>query len=146
LSALFAFGAVALVTLILAGFATGAVGSYRPQPPALALALNDLTFALLALSGIPTAVCLGAYATLVLRSRLLPAWTAWIAVVGSAAHVVIAGSFFERSGFFSLEGDVIIWVPGTFFGWILATSLVLLRDAYEPRRAERSRARRASIP
>jgi hypothetical protein len=127
LSTAFAFGAVALVALILAGFTPAAVGAYRPQQPAMAQALNDLTFGLLALSGIPTAVCLGAYAALVLRNRSLPAWTGWLAVVGATAHVLIVASFFERTGFLSLEGDVIIWVPGTLFAWILATSVVLLR-------------------
>jgi hypothetical protein len=131
LSVAFAFGAVALVALILAGFVPVAVGAYRPQPPALAQALNDLTFGLLALSGIPTALCLGAYAALVLRNRLLPAWTGWLAVAGAVAHVLIVASFVERSGFLSLEGDVIIWVPGTFFAWILATSVVLLRTRPE---------------
>lgn len=59
LSAVFAFGAVALAVLILAAFVPGGVLSYRPQAAAIARPLRDLTFGLLALSGIPTAVCLG---------------------------------------------------------------------------------------
>jgi transcriptional regulator with XRE-family HTH domain len=59
LSAVFAFGAIALTGLILAAFATAGVMSYGPHQPALAVTLSDVTFALLALSGIPTAVCLG---------------------------------------------------------------------------------------
>jgi hypothetical protein len=113
--------------LILAGFVPATVGAYRPQDPAMALALRDLTFGLLALSGLPTAVCLGAYAALVWRHRPLPAWTAWLAVVGAVAHVVIAASFLGRSGVLSLEGEVIVFIPATFFAWILAASAVLLR-------------------
>jgi hypothetical protein len=127
LSASFAFGAVVLVALILAAFVPGALSVYRPPDPDTAGLLFDMTFGLLALSGIPTAVCLGAYAALVFRGAPLARWTAWLAIVGAAAHVVITGSFFPRTGFFSLEGDVIVWVPATFFAWILATSVALLR-------------------
>jgi hypothetical protein len=127
LSAAFAFGALALAVLILAAFATAGVMSYRPQQPAFAVSLTDMTFGLLALSGIPTAVCLGAYAALVLRHGCLPAWTGWLAVVGAVAHVVIAASFMSHGSVLALEGVVIVAVPATFFAWILATSVVLLR-------------------
>jgi hypothetical protein len=86
-----------------------------------------MTFGLLALSGIPTAVCLGAYAAIVLRSRCLPAWTAWLALLSVDAHLLIAASFVSHGSFLSLESSVIVWVPATFFAWILATSAVLLR-------------------
>jgi len=33
----------------------------------------------------------------------------------------------SHGGFLSLEGSVIVWVPATFFAWILATSVVMLR-------------------
>jgi hypothetical protein len=127
LSATFAFGAVVLVGLILAAFVTAGVGAYRPQDPPVAQALYDLTFGLLALSGIPTAVCLGAFAGLVFQGGWLPRWTAWLGVVGALAHVLIAASFVGTTGFLSLEGEVIIVVPATFFAWIVATSAVLLR-------------------
>ena len=129
LSAVFAFGAIALTGLILAAFAIAGVMSYGPQQPAFAATLSDLTFALLALSGIPTAVCLAAYATLVLRHGCLPAWTAWLAFLAVDAHLLIAASFMSHGSFLSLEGMVIVAVPATFFAWILATSLVLWRAA-----------------
>ena len=127
LSAVFAFSAIALAVLILAGFVPVAVSAYRPQQPALAGMLGDLTFGLLAFSGIPTAVCLGAYAALVLRHRCLATWTGWLAVLAALAHVFIAASFMSHGGFLSLEGSVIVWVPATFFAWIFAASVVLLR-------------------
>ena len=126
LSAIFAFGAISLAVLIFAAFATGGVLNYRPWEPAVAASLADLTFGLLALSGIPTAVCLGAYAALVLRYRCLPAWTGWLAVLGAIAHVFIGASFMSHGAFLSVEGSVIVWVPGTFFAWILAASVALL--------------------
>jgi hypothetical protein len=127
LTAVFVFGAVALAVLIFAAFAFADVASYSPQQPAFAAALSNITFALLALSGIPTAVCLGAYAALVLRHGCLPAWTAWLALLGVDAHLVIAASFFSHGSFISLEGSVILWAPATFFAWILAVGVVLWR-------------------
>jgi hypothetical protein len=143
LSTAFAFGAIVLVALILAAFVTASVGAYRPQEPPVAQALYDVTFGLLALSGIPTAVCLGAYAGLSFQGRRLPAWTAWFAVVGALAHLLIAASFVSRTGFLSLEGEVIIVVPATFFAWILATSAALLRVGPE---ADRSAATEGAPP
>lgn len=131
LSAVFAFGAVALVVLILAAFAIGGVLSYRVHEAEMARTLADMTFALLALSGMPTAVCLGAYAALVLRHGSLPRWTAWLACLGVLTHVFIAASFASHGSFLSVEGSVVLWVPATFFAWILATSLVLLRVGTE---------------
>jgi hypothetical protein len=127
LSSVFAFGAVALAVLVLAAFAPAYMLSYRAQPAAIAGPLADLVFALLALSGIPTALCLGAYAELVLRLRCLPAWTAWVAAVGALTHVLIAASFVSHGAFLSLESGVIVWVPATLFLWILLTSVALLR-------------------
>jgi hypothetical protein len=127
LSAAFALGAVALVVLILAAFATGGLLSYRAQGAEVAGVLADMTFALLALSGMPTAVCLGAYALLVLRYGSLPRWTAWLALLGADAHVLITAAFMSHDSFLSLEGSVRIWVPATFFAWILAASLALWR-------------------
>jgi hypothetical protein len=131
ISAIFAFGAVALTLLIMASFAIADAMSYRPQQPAFAVALTDTTFGLLALSGIPTAVCLGAYAAIVLRHRCLPTWTAWLALLAVGAHLLIAASFLSHGGFLGLEGTVIVVVPATFFAWIFATSLVLLRTSLD---------------
>jgi hypothetical protein len=79
---------------------------------------------------------LGAYAEIVWRHRWLPMWTAWLALVGVAAHVLIAASFFSQRGILSLEGIVIVWVPATFFVWILAVSLVLLGTRHSSRIAD----------
>lgn len=126
LSAVFAFGAIALAVLIMASFAIAGVMSYRPHQPALAVALSDTTFALLALSGIPTAVSLGAYAALVQRHDTLPHWTGWLAAFAAAAHLLVAASLLAHGSFLALEGAVNVAVPATFFAWILATSFVLL--------------------
>jgi len=127
LSAIVAFGAVALAVLVMAAFVPAYMLSYRAQPATIAGPLADLTFGLLALSGVPTAACLAAYAALVMRSRCLPVWTALLAEGSALAHVLIAASFVSHGAFLSLESPVIVWVPATFFAWIAAASLALLR-------------------
>jgi len=127
LPAVLAAAGIVLTTLILAGFVPAYMLSYRFQPPVVAAPLADLTFGLLALSGVPTAICLAAYAALVTRLRCLPRWTVAVAIVGALTHVLIAASFVSHGAFLSLESSVIVWVPATFFAWIFATSLSLVR-------------------
>lgn len=125
LSSIFGLSGVALVVLILAGLVPMYLLGYRHEPSSIAGLLADLTFGLLALSGIPTAVCLATYAGLVIRDGGLPRWTACIAVISAIAHVLIAASFLSHGELLSLESEVIVWVPATFFIWILASGAML---------------------
>jgi hypothetical protein len=127
LTTAFLLAAASLATLVLAAFVPEAVNAYRTPGGETAQLLNDLTFGLLALSGVPTVVALGSYAVLVRRTGCLARWTGWLALVGAAAHLVIAATFLFDSGFLSLEGQVIVAVPATLFAWILAASVELLR-------------------
>jgi hypothetical protein len=127
LSACFLVGLVSFVTLLLAGFTSFFVLVYRAPQPSDPQLLYDLSFGLLAMSGVPTALALGSYAAQVFRRGRLPAWTAWIAVVAAFAHLVLVASLLITSGFFSLAGGVTIAIPGMLFTWIVATSIVLLR-------------------
>jgi hypothetical protein len=88
--------------------------------------LWDLGFGTLALSGVPTAVCMAAYAVGTLGYRSLPRWTGWLAALGVVPHLAIAASFMVDDGFLSLQGDATLWVPITLFGWILAASIGLI--------------------
>jgi hypothetical protein len=126
-SSILGLAGIALAVLILAGFVPIDLLGYRSEPASIAGLLADLTFGLLAVSGLPTAAFLGAYTALVLRLRCLPMWTAYIAGSGAIAHVLIAASFLSHGSFLSLESGVIIWVPATFFVWILATAAVMFR-------------------
>jgi hypothetical protein len=87
-----------------------------------------LGFGMLALSGLPTALAHGAYALLIARQRCMPIWTGWLGGVATLAHLLISASFMNRGAFLSVQGSVIVWVPLTLFGWMLAISLVLLRE------------------
>lgn len=127
LSACFAFGLAGFVILIFAGFVPFFVLAYREPDPTQARLLYDLTFGMLAMSGVPTAVALYAYAALVIRTGRLPRWTAALAAIGACAHLLLLGSFLVTDGFFSLEGQVISAIPATLFAWVLGTSIALLR-------------------
>src|SRR5689334_15932622 len=74
LSATFAIALASFATLIIAGFVPFFVLAYRGGEPDDARLLYDLTFGMLALSGAPTTVALGAYAAHVWRSARLPRW------------------------------------------------------------------------
>jgi hypothetical protein len=126
LSATFAIAFASFATLIFAGFVPFFVLAYRGGEPDDARLLYDLTFGMLALSGAPTTVALGAYAADVWRTERLPRWTAALAVVGAVAHVVLLASFLVGDGFFSLEGQVITGIPATLFVWVLGTGSAML--------------------
>ncbi len=126
-SVCFLVGLISFVTLLLAGFTSFFMLVYRAGEVSDPRLLYDLAFGLLAMSGVPTALALGSYAAQVLRDSRLPRWTAWLAIVAALAHLVLLASLVITSGFFSLEGGVIIAIPALLFAWILATSIVLLR-------------------
>ena len=136
LAAAFAIGVTVMIALIFVGFVPISVAAYR-APSRISMELRDLSFGVLAVSGIPTLVALSAYAAVVFRTRCLAVWSAWMAVIGAAAHVIIAASFLFDSGFLSLEGGVIVAIPATLFGWLLLVSIALLRvrEAPPPRPA-----------
>lgn len=126
LSACFLLGLVSFVALLLAGFTVFFVLVYRAPGASDPRLLYHLSFALLALSGVPTALALGSYAALVLHSNSLPAWTASVAAVAALSHIALLASLVVRSGFFSLAGGVTIAIPATLFAWIAGTSWTMI--------------------
>lgn len=118
----FGWSTTAFVTVLFAGFAAFWVLIARAGSPEYAGLLYDLAFGLLAVSGIPTALALGAYAVLTVRSRAFSRLTARLAILAAVAHVTLLATFVARRGALSLEGPAIIAIPGTLFAWILATT------------------------
>ncbi len=127
LAACFLAGFVSFVTLLFAGFTSFLVLVYRAPVASDPRLLYDLSFGLLAMSGVPTALALCAYATQVFRDGRLPGWTAWVAVAAALANLVLLASLVIRSGFFSLEGGVTVAIPGTLFVWIIGMSVTMMR-------------------
>jgi hypothetical protein len=128
LPALFAVGFASFGTLLLAGFSAFDVLVYRPTGADEAHLLYDLTFGLLAMSGMPTAVSLGAYAVLEHREPMLGATSKWLAAAAAASHLLLLFSFIVPQGFFSLEGQVITVIPGILWAWILTAGIAMLRS------------------
>lgn len=126
LSVCFLIGLVSFVTLLLAGFTAFFVLVYRAPEVSDPRLLYDLSFGLLAMSGIPTALALCSYAALAFDTDRLPGWTASVAAVAALAHLVLLASLLVTGGFFSLEGGVTIAIPATLFAWIIGTSFALV--------------------
>ena len=128
LSATFALATAAMLAVILVGFMPVAVAAYRIPTTDDAVLLRDLSFAVLGVSGVPTAAQLTAYALIVRGTGCMPSWTAALALVAALAHVAIAATLLFHNGFLSLEGLGIVFIPATWFVWMLATSVVLVRE------------------
>jgi len=122
----FAAGLIGFVTLLLAGFTAFDVLVYRGGEPGNARLLYDLTFGLLAMSGVPTALSLAAFAIGAYRHGTFSRYTAHLAAAGAASHILLLASFIAGSGFLSLEGPVIIVIPAFLWAWILATGIELM--------------------
>jgi hypothetical protein len=125
LSVCFLVGLVSFVSLLFAGFTSFIVLVYRAPEVSDPRLLYDLSFGLLAMSGVPTALALGSYATLVFGNARMPTWTAWLAVVAALAHLLLFASLVITRGFFSLEGGVTIAIPATLFAWIFGTAMAM---------------------
>ena len=127
LAVCFLVGLISFITLIFAGFSVFFVLVYRAPEASDPRLLYDVSFGLLAMSGVPTALALGSYAAQIFRGGRLPFWTAWVAVLAALANLLLLASLVIRSGFFSLEGGVTIAIPGTLFVWIIGMSVAMMR-------------------
>jgi hypothetical protein len=78
--------AIGFVTMLLAGFVAFDLVVYRQAGASESRLLHDLTFGLLAMSGMPTTVAVAAYAVGGYRYRMLPRGTAHLAAVTAVAH------------------------------------------------------------
>jgi hypothetical protein len=126
----FAVGLIAYVTLILSGFTAFDLLLYRQHSAETSTLLYDLTFGLLAMSGIPTAVSLASFAVAVYVYRVLPRYTAHLASVAAAAHVLLLAAFVVHDGPLSLQGFLTTsGIPFILFTWILNTAFAMPREA-----------------
>jgi hypothetical protein len=134
LSKCFAAGLIGYATLLLSGFTAFDVLFYRHRGAESSTLLYDLGFGLLAMSGMPTAVALGAFAVAVYAHRVLPRFSAHFAVAAAAAHPLLLVTFIVRGGPLSLEGFSITAIPALLFSWILATALAMPRETQRSRK------------
>jgi hypothetical protein len=125
----FAAGVIGCVTLLLSGFTAFDLLLYRHHSAETSTLLYDLTFGLLAMSGMPTVVALGSFAVAVYVHRVLPRYTAHLAIAAAAIHPLLLAAFIAHDGPLSLEGFSITGMPALLFAWILGTALAMPREA-----------------
>jgi hypothetical protein len=125
----FAAGLIGYVTLVFSGFTAFDLLLYRHHSAESASLLYDLTWGLLAMAGMPTAVSLASFAVAVYVHRMLPRFTAHLAAAAAATHLLFLTVFIVRDGPLSLEGPSIGVIPLFLFAWILATALAMPREA-----------------
>lgn len=123
----FMAGFVGCTVLLLSGFTAFDLLLYRDHSPEVSILLYDLTFGLLAMSGMPTVIALGAFATAVYRHRVLPRYTAHLAFVAAVVHPLLLAAFIVKDGPLSLQGLSITAMPGFLFAWILGAALGMPR-------------------
>jgi hypothetical protein len=128
LSPCFASGVIGCVTLLLGGFTAFDLLLYRHHSAETSTLLYDLTFGLLAMSGMPTVVALGSFAVAVYVHRVLPRYTAHLAIAAAAIHPLLLAAFIVHDGPLSLEGFSITGMPAFLFAWILGTALAMPRE------------------
>ena len=128
----FAVGFIGCVTLLLSGFTAFDLLLYRRRSADAASLLYDLTFGLLAMSGMPIAVALAAFAVAVYTRQVLPVYTGHLAVAAAVVHPVLLLTFVFRTGPLSLEGLSISAMPAFLFAWILGTALAMPRSTDAP--------------
>jgi hypothetical protein len=128
LAMLFLAAMIVTQTIVLGGFPELLLLGYRGSvlAPSDVRLLFDLTYLGVALSAFPTILATGTYAVLVFRTAAFPRWTAWLALLVAALHL-IGGVSFAASGALSPSGIGVFVAPPSFFLWILAVSVVLLR-------------------
>lgn|GEM_PF-5285196 len=124
----FAAGFIGCLTLLLSGFTAFDLLLYRRRSADTASLLYDLTFGLLAMSGMPLIVALGAFVIAVYARQSLPVYAGHLALAAAVVHPVLLLTFVFRSGPLSLEGYSITAMPAFLFAWILGTALAMPRS------------------
>jgi hypothetical protein len=119
------------VTLLLSGFTAFDLLLYRQHGADTSILLYDITFGLLAMSGMPTVVALASFAAAVYVHHALPRYTAHLAVAGAAIHPLLLVTLVVRDGPLSLEGIAITAMPAFLFAWIIGTALAMPRTTHD---------------
>lgn len=131
--------------IALAGFAPALVLGYRAGAldSATVKSLSDLLLLGATLSAFPTAVSVGAFSTLILRTGAIARWVGWFGFLVVLAHLAAAGAF-AQDGFFSPSVVSVFVAPPLYFLWALFISVALLRRA-STQSSETTRMAEASI-
>lgn len=129
--------------IVLAGLAPVLELGYRSGAltPESAKSLGDMALLGATLSAFPTAISVGAFSAVILRTGAVARWLGWLGVLVVAAHLAAAGAF-AQDGFFSPSVVSVFVAPPLYYLWMLLLSIALLLR----RRTAPAAAERASMP
>jgi len=131
-----AFGAgVAWITLSLVAqtFQIGLAGAAGGEVSPALIATMDASFVV---AGLPLAVMLIANAAVSLRTKVFPAWLAWLSMATAAAQLVSLLGIVVASGPLALDGWITLYTPYPLLVvWLTATSAVMVVRLGKPRSA-----------
>lgn len=129
--------------IVLAGLAPLLELGYRSGAldPASAKSLGELALLGATLSAFPTAVSVGAFSVVILRTGAIARWVGWFGILVVAAHLAAAGAF-AQAGFFSPSVVSVFVAPPLYYLWMLLLSIALLFA----RHAAPATVERASMP
>lgn len=129
--------------IVLAGLAPVLELGYRAGAldPASAKSLGDMALLGVTLSAFPTAISVGAFSVVILRTGAVARWLGWFGALVVVAHLAAAGAF-AQDGFFSPSVVSVFVAPPLYYLWMLSLSVALLVQ----RQMSPAAARRSSIP
>jgi len=105
----------------------------RVSPEAVRVVGYDFVLAQFLLAGFIVATTAIAYAGCVVRSGVLPRWTAWVAVMAAVLNLAGTLAVLVPDGAFSINGSVVVWLPGvSTVVWYLSAAVSLLRLGRQP--------------
>jgi hypothetical protein len=141
------FGAAAVwlgVTLVADGLAGGtaldAIGSNPDPSVARALLMGTLLIYNSSTAFVMTALFLGVAGFGILGTKILPAWTGWLAYVGAALCLLFVPTMFNGAVDYKAVYNVGGWAPAAIANfppalWFLAVGIMLIRRPAAPTRA-----------
>lgn len=95
--------------------------------PGLARLLADLCFVMLNLANLPLAVMFAATAAVAFRTRVFPAWLAWLAVFASVAALVLSLGVAIAKGPLAPQGWLTIVLYPSSIIWLLPAAIVMIK-------------------
>jgi hypothetical protein len=123
-----AFGAGVAYVAISLGAQAGQIGlAMASEVAPVQPALLGTTWALFTIASVPLAVMLAATAAVAFRTKVFPAWLAWLSLAVAAAYLMLLCGIVVESGPLSPTGWV-TYAPYPLYGlWLVSATVVMVR-------------------
>jgi len=129
LAAIGAAGGIATQVVVIVGMGLSqlaVVTAMRGGDPEMVKTLEQGSWVMLAVSGVPTVVFATAIALAMLRTGVPGRWAGWLGLIVVALHVPAALAL-AQSGAFALDGFFSSLAPLGFIGWVVAACVPLAK-------------------